>query len=109
MAINSFGCSSAGITVPATATALVAVALPTSQGSAVRIVNEGSSIVFVALGLSSVLATLPTTGTGAVTCTPILVGEDVIFARNPYTDTFISTICRAAGTATLTVQCGEGS
>ena len=109
MAINSFGSSSSGISVPATATALVAVAMPTSQGSGVRVVNEGPSVVFIAIGASTVLATLPTTGTGAVTCTPVLVGEDVIFARNPYTDTFISTICRSAGTAVLTVQCGEGS
>ena len=109
MAINSFGCSSAAITVPATAVALVAVLLPTGQGSAMRIVNEGPNVVFVAIGASSVLATLPTTGTGTVTCTPVLVNEDLILARNPYTDLYISTICRAAGTATLTVAIGEGS
>ena len=103
-----FGCSSPAITVPSSAVTLVAVALPSSQGNSIRIVNEGPNIAFVALGTASVLATLPTTGTGAVTCTPVMVNEDLILTRNAYTDLFISTICRAAGTSVLTVACGDG-
>lgn len=104
-----FGASSPAITVPSTAAALVAVPLPNSQGNSVRIVNEGPNIVFIALGGSSVLATIPTTGSGVNTCTPVMVNEDLILTRNPYADFYISTICRAAGTATLTVACGDGS
>lgn len=108
-----FNATSLGITVAATASALTAVALPvgadiTTAGNSIRIVNEGPNICFIALGSSSVLATLPTTGAGVTTCVPILAGEDVILTRNPTSDRYISTICRAAGTATLTVQVGEG-
>ena len=100
-------------TVAATASALTAVILPqgtdTRAGKNIRIVNEGPNICFVALGASTVLATLPTTGAGVTTCIPVLPGEDVILARNPTVDLYISTICRAAGTATLTVSTGEGN
>ena len=108
MNIQPFSCSSPAITVAATAAALTAVALPLSKGNVTRIVNEGPNIVFIALGALAVLATLPTTGNGTGTSTPVLVGEDVVFSRNPDVELYISTICRAAGTATLTVQCGEG-
>lgn len=97
-----------GITVAATAAALSAVALPLSDGNSIRIVNEGPNIVFVALGASDVAATLPTTGAGARTCTPVLSGSDVVLRRDPMVDKFISTICRAAGTATLTVHIDVG-
>ena len=96
-------------TVAATASALTAVALPTGAGNQVRIVNEGPNICFVALGAAGVLATLPTTGGGVTTCTPVLAGEDVILTRSPTVDINISTICRASGTATLTVSVGEGN
>ena len=97
-----------GISVSATAVALTAVALPHSDGNSIRIVNEGPNIVFVALGASDVLATLPATGAGTRTCTPVLSGADVVLRRDPQIDKFISTICRAAGTATLTVHIDVG-
>lgn len=112
-ATQPFSASALGITVAATASALTAVALPqgsdTNAGNSIRIVNEGPNICFIALGASTVLATLPTTGAGTRTCVPVLAGEDVILSRTPNTDVYISTICRAAGTATLTVQIGEGA
>ena len=112
-ATQPFSASSLGISVAATAAALTAVALPvgtnvTTAGNSIRIFNEGPNVCFVALGASTVLATLPTTGAGVTTCCPIGIGEDVILTRSPLVDRFISTICRAAGTATLTVQVGEG-
>lgn len=102
------------ITVAATASALTAVALPvgvdtTTVGNSIRIVNEGPNICFIAMGASNVAATLPTTGAGTTTCIPVLSGEDVILTRSPLVDKFISTICRASGTATLTVSIGEGT
>ena len=103
-----FTATAKGITVAATASALSAVALPGS-GNQVRIVNEGPNICFVALGASSVAATLPTTGAGVTTCTPVMAGEDIILTRSPLVDLYISTICRASGTATLTVHVGEGN
>lgn len=98
--------TSPAISLSATASALAAVALPTT-GNAIRIVNEGPNIVFVSIGSSSVLATVPS-ASATQTSTPILVGVDTIFSRQIDRDLFISTICRSAGTATLTVQCGEG-
>lgn len=111
-ATQPFAATSLGITVAATASALTAVALPTgtdtkAAGNSVRIVNEGPNICFIALGASTVLATLPT-ATGVTTCVPVLPSTDIVLSRAPGTDLFISTICRAAGTSTLTVQVGEG-
>ena len=108
-----FSATALGITVAATSSALTAVALPvgadvTNSGNVIRIVNEGPNICFVALGAAGVLATLPTTGAGVTTCVPVLAGSDIVLSRSPLVDRYISTICRAAGTATLTVQVGEG-
>ena len=104
-----FTATAKGITVAATASALSAVAVPSGAGNQIRIVNEGPNICFVALGASSVAATVPTTGAGVTTCTPVMAGEDVILTRSPLVDLYISTICRASGTATLTVHVGEGN
>lgn len=108
-----FSATALGITVAATSSALTAVALPVGadvlgSGNSIRIVNEGPNICFIAMGTSAVLATLPATGAGVTTCTPVLSGEDIILTRTPLVDRFISTICRASGTATLTVHVGEG-
>lgn len=104
-----FSARAPGISVSATAAALSAVALPLGSGNSIRIVNEGPNHVFIALGASSVAATLPTTGAGTNTCTCVLAGSDVTLRREPSTDGYISTICRAAGTATLSVYIGEGA
>lgn len=97
-----------GKSVAATAAALTAVVLPAGDGKTVRVVNEGPNICFIALGASTVAATLPTTGAGTKTCCAVVPGTDVVFERNPAVDTHISTICRASGTATLSVYVGEG-
>lgn len=109
-----FVCASPAISVSATSTATTAVALPVTSagaGSIIRIVNEGPSIAFISLGsvIASTVATLPTTGGGTATCSPILPGEDASFTRDTKLETLISAICRAGGTAALTVQTGEGS
>lgn len=103
-----FAASSPCKTVAATDAALTAVALPASDGNSIRVVNESTDIAFFAVGASTVLATLPTTGAGTRTCTPVLPGQEVIMRRNPISEIFISTICRSTKTATLTVQVGEG-
>ncbi|WP_136420295.1 hypothetical protein [Herbaspirillum sp. ST 5-3] len=103
-----FSATAPGITVAATDSALSAVALPAGDGNSVRIVNESADIAFVALGASTVAATLPTTGVGARTCTPVLPGTEVIMRRDPAKHTHISTICRSTKTATLTVHVDVG-
>ncbi len=103
-----FPCTANTKTVAATSSALTAVIVPVGTGNQIRIVNEGPNICFVALGASNVAATLPTTGNGVTTCTPVLAGEDVILSRSPLVDLYISTICRSNQTATLTVSIGDG-
>jgi hypothetical protein len=103
-----FSATAPGITVSVSATASSAAALPAGDGNTVRVVNESADIAFFALGDSDVEATLPTTGAGTRTCTPVLPGEEAFMRRNPATDTHISAICRAAKTATLTVHVDVG-
>lgn len=103
-----FSATAPGITHAVTATASTAVALPAGDGNTVRVVNESADIAFIALGGSSVAATLPTTGTGTRTCTPVLPGKEVFMRRSPQSDTHISAICRATKTATLTVHVDVG-
>lgn len=101
-----FSAQSPGFAVSATATASTAVQLP-QMCSSVRIVNEGPNIAFVAIGpTSSTTATLPAAG-ATNTCTPIPVG-DVTLSISNQGQQWISAICRAAGTAVMTVQMGEG-
>lgn len=109
-----FATGAPGISVAATAAALTAVALPIGNlleqaGAGIiqlRLVNEGPSVVFIATGASGVLATLPTT-TATTTCNAVLPGSDMVLTL-PGSHRFISTICRAAGTAVLTVYAGMG-
>lgn len=97
--------SSKTLSVSATSTATAGAALP-GLGTTVRVVNEGPNNAYFAVGASTVAATVPT-GTAAVTCTPVLAGEDVVFSRGD-SETYISAITRANQTATLIVQTGEG-
>lgn len=109
-----FSARTAATSVSVTSTASTSAALP-GVGDVVRIVNEGPNICFVSIGTGSQTATLPS-GTAAATCTAVLAGSDVIFSvPNPGTPATgsptplnISAICRASGTATLTVQVGTG-
>ena len=109
-----FGTASPGISIAVTATASTAVLLPLTgiegvkQGAVqLRVVNEGPSAAFIATGaLSTTTATLPTT-TATKTCDAVLAGADVTLTLAPDA-LYISAICRAAGTATLTVYAGKG-
>ena len=107
-----FTATAPGITLAVTSTASTGVALPgvSGQGNVVRIVNEGGSIVFfdLATTLAGAIATLPTTGAGTTDCVAVLPSSDVLFTRN-LGDLYISAICRAAGTATLSIYVGEGT
>lgn len=98
------------ILINATATASTAVQLP-DKGHTIRLANEGPSTVYVAVGATGVLATLPaTTFSGATrTSTAILPGEDASFTLNAYGgESYLSTICDTGKTARLFVQVGEG-
>lgn len=86
--------------------ASAAVAIPFSA-NAIRIVNEGPNVMFVAIGDSSVSATLPGAVPGTRTSTPVLPSSDVTLGMAAGQQ-YISCICRAAGSAVATVQPGEG-
>lgn len=107
MLLNLMPASASGISVSVTSTASAAAALP-GLGSTIRIVNEGPNTAFIAVGNSSVAATVPT-GSSATTCTAVLAGEDVVFSRVPDSQTYISAITRASPQiATLSVYVSDG-
>lgn len=102
-----FSATSKTLPISVTATASASAALP-GRGNSVRIINEGPNHVFVSIGSGSQVATLPNaTPTG--TSTPVLAGTDAVFTIPNDATYSISAICRAAGTATLDVQVGEGT
>lgn len=101
-----FSATSKTLPISVTSTASTSTALP-GQGNSVRCVNEGPSPCFISIGAGTQTATLPNaTPTG--TSTPVLAGEDCVFTIPNDAIYNISAICRAAGTATLDVQVGEG-
>lgn len=107
---NIFSAQATTIGIAATATASTPALLPFSCGS-LRIVNEGPNVAFVAVAASSTAATLPGAVPGATTCTPVLASSDVTLsiAGGPGGQAqYISAVCRAAGTAALSVSMGEG-
>jgi hypothetical protein len=93
--------------ISVTSTASTSTALP-GQGNVVRIVNEGPNIAFVSIGSGAQTATLPN-ATPVSTSTPVLAGTDISLSISNDAVYNISAICRAAGTATLDVQVGEGA
>lgn len=105
MGPQPFTAQSNTINVAATTTASTSQPLP-GLGNAIRIVNEGPNIAYVAIGASAQTATLPST-TAAATCTALLAGSDNTFTIPNVAGLQISAICRT-GTATLDVQVGEG-
>lgn len=92
--------------ITVTAAASTSAALP-AQGSVLRVVNEGPNVAFISVGSGTQTATLPN-ATPTATSMPILPGEDASFSLPSDAIYNISAICRAAGTATLDVQVGEG-
>ena len=112
---SPFSVQALTLPISVTATASTSTALP-AVGSSIRIVNEGPNAAFVSVGTGTQTATLPN-ATATATSTPILAGADMVFSLPGRYDSTngtqasalnISAICRAAGTATLDVQVGEG-
>jgi hypothetical protein len=101
-----FSATSKTLPVSVTSTASTSAALP-GQGNSVRIVNEGPNHVFVSIGSGTQTATLPN-ATPTATSTIILAGTDVVLTIPNSAIFNVSAICRAAGTATIDIQVGEG-
>lgn len=92
-----------------TAAALTAVALP-QVGSALRLTNRGPNACYVRLGAdSSVAAALPGASFSAFGDFCVLNGQSVIMGRSLVSHQFISAICKAAETAALVIEAGEGA
>lgn len=77
------------------------------RGNSIRIVNEGPNVAFVAISPAATSATVPGALPGTTSCTPVLPGSDVTLGMCNNLN-FISAICRAAGSAVLSVTVGEG-
>lgn len=103
--------SARSVLINATATASASIQLPES-GHTIRLANEGPSTVYVAVGPTGTLATLPATTFAAATrtSTAVLPGEDASFTLNWFgnNERFVSAICDTGKTARLFVQVGEG-
>lgn len=106
-ATQPFSAQALTLPISVTATASTSVLMP-NDGNSVRLVNEGPNHCFVSIGEGAQTATLPN-ATPTSTSTPVMAGEDVILSIPVSTTLQISAICRAAGTATLDVQVGEGA
>lgn len=104
---NLFSAQANTTAISATAVASAPVQLPFAAGG-VRIVNEGPNVAFIAIAAASTNATLPGAAPGAQTCTPVLAGSDVTLSMASGQANWISAICRAAGTAALSISTGEG-
>ena len=102
-----FSATSKTLPVSVTATASTSTALP-GQGNTIRIVNEGPSVAFVSIGAGTQVATLPN-ATPTANSTPVLASTDITFTIPNDAVYNISAICRAAGTALLDIQVGEGA
>lgn len=90
----------------ATTSAPTPVQLP-NAGNTLRIANEGTSAVFVAVGETAVgaVATLPVNG--STTSCYVAANADVTFAIPNSAPQFVSAICRS-GTASVNFYAGEG-
>lgn len=105
---SSFNANAKTLGIAVTSAASTSIALP-ATGSAVRIVNEGPNVAFVSIGVGSQTATLPPTALpGLVTSTPIGLTIETVLTIPAYDNVQISAICRAAQTAQLNIQVGEG-
>ncbi|SEO78015.1 hypothetical protein [Nitrosovibrio sp. Nv6] len=104
--MNPFSAQAKTLPITVTATASISTALP-SKGNSVRIINEGPSAVFVSIGSGTQAATLPDT-TPTSTSTPVLNGSDIVLSIPSDQVYNISAICRSGGSATISVQVGEG-
>lgn len=103
--MQAFPCAALTTPISVTTSASTSVALP-NTGSSLRLVNEGSVMVFVSVGVGTQVATLPN-ATQTRTSTPVVPGEDLILSIPSDQVQSISAITRSS-TATLHAQVGEG-
>lgn len=105
--IRAFSVNAPTLKITAGVVASAPVALP-NVGASIRLCNTGANSVYVHIAPApvTVAATLPTV-TPAITCLPVLPGEDAIFFKGNATDWSISTIT-STGTSDLLVSVGEG-
>ena len=106
-----FNAKNETILISVTATASTAVAIPGAPSIAgaktIRIVNYGDVKCFIAVGGSSVSATVPT-GTASRTSTPVLPGGDSVFEVDLNVDGYISAICDTGESTSICVSYGDG-
>lgn len=105
MNVQPFTLSTKTLPISVTTTASTSTALPT-QGTVLRLINEGANISFVAVGAGTQTATLPN-ATSTVTSTPVLPGSDITLSIPSDAVYNISAITRT-GTTTLHAQVGDG-
>lgn len=106
MKIDLFSAQNKTIAIAASVTASSSVQLPGS-GNSLRVLNEGTSSVYISVGVGVQVATIPTS-TALATCTPIAAGQDAVFSIPPDARQNISVIA-ASGTPNVVISVGEGS
>lgn len=104
---NIFSAQSKTITFSATTSAPTPKQMPNS-GNSLRVVNEGTVAVFIAVGdtAATAIATLPTDGSS--TSCYVAANADVVFSIPADTAKFVSAITRS-GAATVEFYAGESS
>lgn len=100
--------STYSISVTATASTATAFTVTPSAvvNNTIRLINEGPNNCYIAVGVSTVEATVPT-GTPNATSTPVLAGSEIVLSI-AQSQTHISAICRTSQTATLLVSNAAG-
>ncbi len=108
-ALQPINVDSPCISISVTSTASTATALPTSTLNQIRLVSDtvSTGTIFVAVAGSGATATI--SSSSSRTSTPVLIGEDTVFTRDPNGGTFISAITAATKTGTLYACVGSGN
>ena len=108
-ALQPINVDSPCISISVTSTASAATALPTSTLNQIRLVSDtvSTGTIFVAVAGSGVVATI--SSSSSRTSTPVLIGEDTVFTRDPNGGLFISAITAATKTGTLYACVGSGN
>lgn len=109
MNLSPFSAAVKTVSVAASAVATASAALP-SSGNQIRLMNEGPNVAFIAIGSGAQTATLPaaTAGASTVTSVPVPVGDVTLTIDSSAVLNF-SVVCRAAQTAQVNIQVGEGA
>jgi len=104
---NLFSAQSKVTTFAATTSAPVAVQL-SNAGNTLRVVNEGTTGVFIAVADTAIAAVATLPANGSTTSCYVAPNADVNFAMPNDSAKFVSAICRT-GTATVEFYAGESS